>query len=89
MKSLLLSFPEFLISASDKAANKLGVSRSEFIRQSVIHELNHLSKRTMENNIISSFEAMKKSTDYLKESVLLDEELIENINVDERNEWWK
>ena len=55
MKSLLLSFPEFLISASDKAANKLGVSRSEFIRQSVIHELNHLSKRTMENNIISSY----------------------------------
>ena len=36
MKSLLLSFPEFLISASDKAANNLGISRSEFIRQSVV-----------------------------------------------------
>jgi metal-responsive CopG/Arc/MetJ family transcriptional regulator len=89
MKSLLLSFPEFLISESDKAAVQLGVSRSEFIRQSVIHELKKLAKRTRENNIISSFDAMKKSNNYLKESTILDDGFVEEINIDEDDEWWK
>lgn len=89
MKSLLLSFPELLISESDKAAVQLGVSRSEFIRQSVIHELKKLSKRTRENNIISSFDAMKKSDVYLKESTILDDGLVEEINIGEDDRWWK
>lgn len=88
MKSLLLSFPEILISKSDDAANKLGVSRSEFIRQAVIHELEKLTKRTKENNIISSFEAMKKSDIYSKESSLLDDGLAESID-NEGEDWWK
>lgn len=89
MKSLLLSFPEILISKSDDAANQLGVSRSEFIRQAVIHELEKLAKRTKENNIISSFEAMKKSKTYSKESKILDDNLSESIDIDEEDEWWK
>ena len=89
MKSLLLSFPEILISKSDDAANKLGVSRSEFIRQAVIHELEKLTKRTKENNIISSFEAIKKSKSYSKEGKILDDNLSECINIDEEDEWWK
>ena len=89
MKSLLLSFPEILIRESDKAANKLGVSRSEFIRQSVIHELDRLAKTTKENHIISSFNSMKKSDNYFKESNLIDDQLTEDINIDEDDEWWK
>jgi metal-responsive CopG/Arc/MetJ family transcriptional regulator len=88
MKSLLLSFPEILISKSDDAAIQLGVSRSEFVRQAVIHELEKLAKRTKENNIISSFESMKKSKSYFKESEFLDDGLVENINSDE-DDWWK
>ena len=88
MKNLLLSFPEILISKSDDAASQLGVSRSEFIRQAVIHELEKLAKRTRENNIISSFEAMKKSKAYFKESEFLDDGLAENINGEE-DDWWK
>ena len=61
MKSLLLSFPENLISESDKAADQLGISRSEFIRKSVVHELQELAKNTRENNIISSFTAFKSN----------------------------
>jgi metal-responsive CopG/Arc/MetJ family transcriptional regulator len=89
MKSLLLSFPEILISESDKAAEQLGISRSEFIRKSVIHELQKLTKKTRENNIIISFNAMKKSDDYLKENVILDDGLVEEINFDEDDKWWK
>ena len=89
MKNLLLSFPEVLIRKSDKAANQLGVSRSEFIRQSVIDELNKLTKQTKETNIISSFNAMKKSNEYLKESEILDDGFAEKINIDEDDKWWK
>jgi len=39
-------------------------------------------------NIISSFETMKKSKNYLKESKKLDDGLGESIN-DEVEEWWK
>jgi metal-responsive CopG/Arc/MetJ family transcriptional regulator len=89
MKSLLLSFPEILISESDKAADQLGISRSEFIRKSVVHELQILAKNTRENNIISSFNAMKKSDEYLKENKILDDGLVEEINIDEDDKWWK
>lgn len=89
MKSLLLFFPEILISESDKAADQLGISRSEFIRKSVIHELQKLTKNTIENNIISSFNAMKKSDEYLKENKILDDGLVEEINIDEDDKWWK
>ena len=41
------------------------------------------------NNIISSFNAMKKSDEYLKESKILDNGLVEEINIDEDDKWWK
>ena len=40
-------------------------------------------------NIIRSFDAMKKSDNYFKESNLIDDELTEDINIDEDDEWWK
>ena len=60
--------------------NQLGISRSE---------LQKLAKNTRENNIISSFNTMKKSSKYLKESEILDDGLVEEINIDEDDKWWK
>ena len=48
-----------------------------------------LAKNTRENNIISSFNTMKKSNEYLKESEILDDGLVEEINIDEDDKWWK
>lgn len=48
-----------------------------------------LAKNTRENNIISSFNTMKKSNKYLKESEILDDGLVEEINIDEDDKWWK
>ena len=41
------------------------------------------------NNIIKTFEVMKKSDVYLKESKILDDGLAENIVVDEFEGWLK
>ena len=32
---------------------------------------------------------MKKSNEYLKESEILDDGLVEEINIDEDDKWWK
>ncbi|MDC0865103.1 hypothetical protein OAP56_04070 [Rickettsiaceae bacterium] len=89
MKNVLLSFPESTIVDSDKQAKKLGISRSDFIRLSVIHELKDISKKNQEDNIISSFNSMKKSKEYLSEGCSLDDGLSEAINIDEGDNWWK
>lgn len=88
MTALSLQLPDNLAKASQKAAQKLGVSRSEFIRQAIVHELEHLKTRLELEAIASSFEAMKKNKHYQQET----EEMDKNWNdalPDDTEEWWK
>lgn len=89
MKNLSISLSKDLIIDSDEVAKELGVTRTEFIRQAVIHELKNFKIKNVENNMIKSFEAMKKSKEYLIES----EELNIGFGCDLKNndigEWWK
>jgi len=89
MKNLSISLSKDLINDSDEVAKELGVTRTEFIRQAVIHELKNFKIMNVENNMIKSFEAMKKSKEYLIES----EELNIGFGCDLKNndigEWWK
>lgn len=89
MKNVLLSFSESILDESSRQAKRLGMSRSDFIRLSVVHELKNLSQNTKKDNIISSFNAMKESKEYLIESKALDDSLAENVNIDEAKDWWK
>lgn len=89
MKNVLLSFSESVLDESNRQAKRLGMSRSDFIRLSVVHELKNLSQNTKKDNIISSFNAMKESKEYLVESKILDGSLAENVNIDEAKDWWK
>ncbi len=87
MISLSITLPNNIATASNEVAKKLGISRTEFIRKAVIHELNNFQVHLEQNDIIKSFTAMKKSKEYLKES----EELIEGLNSNlpqEKEEWW-
>ncbi|WP_417905383.1 hypothetical protein [Candidatus Tisiphia endosymbiont of Micropterix aruncella] len=87
MISLSITLPNNIATASNEVAKKLGISRTEFIRKAVIHELNNFQIQLEQNDIIKSFTAMKKSKEYLKES----EELIESLNSNlpqEKEEWW-
>jgi metal-responsive CopG/Arc/MetJ family transcriptional regulator len=87
MTSLSITLPDTIAKASNEAAKELGVSRTEFIRRAIIHELNNFKTKSEEMEIIKSFNAMKQSAKYINES----EELIDNLFTElpqEEDEWW-
>ncbi|WPY01752.1 hypothetical protein Trichorick_01670 (plasmid) [Candidatus Trichorickettsia mobilis] len=87
MTNLSIALPNHIAKASNEAAKRLGISTTAFIRQAVVHELNNFQSELEQNNIVESFNAMKESKEYLKES----EELTENLNSnlpEEREKWW-
>jgi metal-responsive CopG/Arc/MetJ family transcriptional regulator len=87
MISLSINFPDNIVKVTNEVAKKLGVSRTEFIRQAVVHELNNFQIQLEQNDIIKSFAAMKKSKKYNEETELL----IDGLNSDlplEGEEWW-
>jgi predicted transcriptional regulator len=87
MTSLSITLPNDIAKASNEIAKKLGISRTAFIRQAVVHELNNFQTQIEQDDIIKSFTAMKESKQYLEEA----EELIESLNSalpKESEEWW-
>ena len=89
MKNLSISLPKDLILGSDEASKELGITRTEFIRRSLMHELKSFKIKNIKNNMIKSFEAMKKSKDYLIESEELDVGFDCYLKNDDVGEWWK
>jgi len=87
MISLSINFPDNIVKVTNEVAKKLGVSRTEFIRQAVVHELNNFQIQLEQNNIIKSFAAMKKSKKYNKEAELLTDGLNSDLPL-EGEEWW-
>jgi len=68
MTNLSIILPDTIAEASTKVAKELGVSRTEFIRRAIIHELDNYKTKSEELGIIKSFNAMKQSTKYSKAS---------------------
>jgi metal-responsive CopG/Arc/MetJ family transcriptional regulator len=88
MTSLSIALPDDIVKASTEIAKKIGISRTEFIRQAVIHEIHNIQANIEQQNIIASFNVMKKSQEYLNSS----EELIDDFGCSlpqEQDEWWK
>ncbi len=88
MTALSIHLPAQLAQASQQAAEHLGISRTEFIRQAIIHELENLQNRLELEAMANSFSAMKKHDDYLKEVDKLDTLLSIKLPK-EKEEWWK
>lgn len=86
MKTLSINLPDTLAKASQEAASKMGISRTEFIRQAVDHELKHFKAALEEEAIIASIRAMKASKSYQKEASEIDEGLSTDLPED-KNEW--
>ncbi|WP_052290649.1 hypothetical protein [Rickettsia akari] len=78
MTSLSMTLPNNIAKASN-IAKKLELSRTAFIRQAIIHELNNLQSQFEQDDIIKSFNAMKKSKKYLEEMTEMTE-ITENLN---------
>lgn len=88
MGSLAITLPDKIIKASSEVSKKLGITRTAFIRQAVVHELENFQTKLEQEGIIKSFNAMKKSKMYLKEA----NKLIDEFDLplpQEHEEWWK
>lgn len=87
MTNLSINFPDNIVKITSEVAKKLGVSRTEFIRQAVVHELNNFQIQLEQNDIIKSFAAMKKSKKYKEDTELLMDGLNSALP-QEGEEWW-
>jgi metal-responsive CopG/Arc/MetJ family transcriptional regulator len=87
MTTLSINLPDTIAKASQEAANKMGISRTEFIRQAVAHELKHFQETLEEKEMVASMIAMKESKTYLKEIDYITKGFSTDLPED-RNGWW-
>lgn len=87
MTNLSISLPDDIAQASNETAKKLGISRTEFIRQAVVHELKKVQSKLAQQEIIQCFSNMKASKTYMEEAKEIISELDINIS-EEQDEWW-
>jgi metal-responsive CopG/Arc/MetJ family transcriptional regulator len=87
MTTLSIVLPDFLAKASRSAAKQLGVSRTQFIRLAIAHEIENITQKTHQNEIIKSFSMMKKTKSYLKEAEKIDQNFGLDMPIDGDN-WW-
>ncbi len=88
MKALSIQLSDELIKASQSAARKLKVSRTQFIRQAIIHELQNLQAQFEQEEMAKSFVPAKKHPEYIDELKEIDDALTSHLPKD-RKEWWK
>ncbi len=87
MTILSLSLPNSLAQASQEAALKLGVSRTQFIRIAITHEIKNLEANLEQEAMAKSMVAMQNSKAYLLEAEEISEKLNSTLSKD-KNKWW-
>ena len=88
MTTLSINLPDTLAKASREAASEMGISRTEFIRQAVAHELEYFQEMLEEKAMVTSMQAMKKSKTYRKEA----DDIIERFSIElpkDKKGWWR
>lgn len=73
MITLSITLPGQLAAESAKLAERMGISRTEFIRVAVKHEVARIEKEMMLRSMAKSFQAMRKDKPHMTESAILDE----------------
>jgi predicted transcriptional regulator len=86
MTALSIVIPDDLAKASKEVAKQLGFSRTEFIRQAIIHELHYVKKQLEQQLMVKSIKAMKNSPEYLEE--IEDMETLDSHLPEDEEEWW-
>lgn len=88
MTTLSITLPENIAQASQNMAKKLGITRTQFIRLAISHELEKVAAQAEIEAMAQSMKAMKTSKEYLAEA----EEIMEGLNAElpeeEESEWW-
>lgn len=88
MTTLSINLPDQLAKASQSVAGAMGISRSEFIRLAVAHELKAYQARLEEQAMIDSMLAMKSSKSYQRELDTRMNDFSSDLPED-KDEWWK
>ena len=88
MAAISLKLSDELAQQSKKAAEKIGISRTELIRVALEHELAVINKRLERGDMAKAFEAMREDSDYERESAILDQGLMDSLPNEPEN-WWQ
>lgn len=88
MTALSIHLPEKLAIASQEVAEKLGISRTEFIRQALIHELEDYHSRQEQEAMATCFVMMKKRSRYKKELDEIEEGFGASQLPEDEEGWW-
>lgn len=87
MTTVSIILPNSLAKASQEAAGRLGISRTQFIRQAIAHELDNFQAQIEREAMVKSMSAMKNSKAYLEEAEKIMEELNSGLSNEEEG-WW-
>lgn len=85
--AISLYLPERLAANSQKIAKHMHMSRAEFIRMAIEHEILNWQVKQEQAAIAKCFVLMNKNPDYLAESDEMMSELDEPL--DDEDQWWK
>jgi len=95
MTALCLHLPEELLKDCEEATQKLGMSRSRFIRIAISHEIDRIRQETAVDKILHTYKVMEnipkyqRNTqnfkDWLKDEILNEE--LDKIDFD-GEDWW-
>jgi metal-responsive CopG/Arc/MetJ family transcriptional regulator len=87
MVALSIVLPEEMAKASQKVAKQLHLSRAQFIRRAISHELQHFQKKLEQEAMANSVQAMKDSVDYLQDIEEIESQLNTSLLENEQT-WW-
>jgi len=88
MAAISLKLPYEPARQSTKAAEKLGIPRTELIRVALEHELADISRRLERENMAKALGAMREDPEYERDSATLDEGVMEGLP-NEPDNWWQ
>ncbi len=88
MIAISLKLPDALAKESQQLAERIGITRTELIRQALRHELGRIKRQQELEAMAASLRAMRDSAAYLKEAEMLDNGWSERL-ADEPEHWWR
>ena len=85
---IYLHLSDEMAKESQKIAKELGLSRTQFIRDAIQHELERIKKQLVQQAMAKSLQAMREDTCYLKELKELESGFEERLPQDDEP-WWQ
>jgi len=89
MAAISLHLPDELARESKQVAEKIGVSRTELIRQALRHELDAIEARFEREAMAAALKDLQTDTAYQQISEAIDEGLAEKVAEEADDAWWK